>query len=57
MMTEKKSLSEQKDRFTTAARELGADESEDALDRVMGSLDLKKSRDDEGKPGKRATDE
>ncbi len=56
-MTEKKSLSEQKDRFTTAARELGADESEDALDRVMGSLDLKKSRDDEGKPGKRATDE
>lgn len=30
-------------RFTAAARELGADESPDALDRVMGKLDLRKS--------------
>jgi hypothetical protein len=32
----------QADRFAEAARELGADESDDALDRVMGKLDLKK---------------
>ena len=50
-MAEKTSLSEQKDRFRMAARELGADESDDALDRVMGKLGLKKSKDDEGKPG------
>ena len=30
------------DRFKEAARELGADESDDALDRVMGKLDLKR---------------
>jgi hypothetical protein len=30
------------DRFKNAAREVGADESDDALDRVMGKLDLKK---------------
>jgi hypothetical protein len=33
---------EQGDRFKEAARELGADESDDALDRIMGKLDLKK---------------
>lgn len=32
----------QLDRFRDAARELGADESPDALDRVMGRLDLTK---------------
>jgi hypothetical protein len=32
----------QSDAFKEAARELGADESDDALDRIMGKLDLKK---------------
>lgn len=32
----------QSDRFKEAARELGADQSEDALDHIMGKLDLKK---------------
>ena len=32
----------QLDRFKEAARELGADESPDALDRIMGKMDLKK---------------
>lgn len=36
----------QLDRFRESARELGADESPDALDRIMGKLDLTK------KPGK-----
>ena len=40
-MTQTRS-SEQIDRFKEAARELGADESDDALDRVMGRLDLTK---------------
>jgi hypothetical protein len=35
-------LASQQDRFKEAARELGADESDGALDRVMGRLDLKK---------------
>lgn len=39
----------QADRFSAAARELGADESEDALDRVMGKLDLKKKSEPEKK--------
>lgn len=30
------------DRFKEAARELGADEAPDALDRIMGKLDLTK---------------
>lgn len=42
---------EQADRFTQAAREVGADESDDALDRVMGKLDLKKKPEPE-KPAK-----
>lgn len=33
---------DQSDAFKEAARELGADESDDALDRVVGKLDLKK---------------
>ena len=32
----------QLDRFKEAARELGADESPDALDRIIGKLDLNK---------------
>lgn len=32
----------QSDKFKEAARELGVDESDDALDRVMGKLDLKR---------------
>lgn len=35
----------QSDLFKEAARELGADESDDALDRVMGKLDLKRKLD------------
>jgi hypothetical protein len=35
----------QGEKFKEAARELGADESPDALDRVMGKLDLKKKSD------------
>lgn len=33
---------EQVEAFKEAARELGADEADDALDRIMGKLDLKK---------------
>jgi hypothetical protein len=32
----------QSERFKEAARTISADESDDALDRVMGKLDLKK---------------
>ena len=32
----------QEDLFKEAARELGADQSDDALDRIMGKLDLTK---------------
>lgn len=32
----------QLDRFKSVAKDLGADESDDALDRIMGNLDLKK---------------
>jgi hypothetical protein len=42
MAKEETSLSDQADRFRQAAREVRADESDDALDRVMGKLDLKK---------------
>ena len=34
------------DRFKEAAREVGADTSADALDKVMGKLDLKKKPDE-----------
>ena len=33
---------DQGERFRQAARELGADDSDDALDRIMGKLDLTK---------------
>jgi hypothetical protein len=39
-------------RFREAARDLGADESDDALDRIIGKLDLKKKPEPE-KKGKR----
>lgn len=35
----------QSDRFKEAAREAGADESLDALDRIMGKLDLTRKPD------------
>jgi hypothetical protein len=35
----------QSERFREAAKELDADESDDALDRIMGKLDLKKKPD------------
>ena len=41
----------QADRLKEVARELGADETGDALDRVMGKLDLKKKPEpSNGKP-------
>ena len=40
----------QSEAFKQAARELGADESDEALDRVMGKLDLKK-KPEADKPG------
>jgi hypothetical protein len=41
-MWQKDGEQSQEERFKEAARELGADESDDALDHVMGKLDLKK---------------
>ena len=52
MAKEKTSLSDQADRFRQAAREVRADESDDALDRIMGKLDLRKKPEPE-KKGKR----
>jgi hypothetical protein len=43
----------QLDRFRETAREVGADESDDALDRVMGRLDLTKKPEPEPKPVKK----
>lgn len=42
----------QLDRFKNVAKNLGVDESDDALDRVMGKLDLKKKPEPE-KPAKK----
>lgn len=42
--------SDQAEAFKEAARELGADESDDALNRIMGKLDLKKKPEPEKKP-------
>jgi len=42
--TEKSEL----DRFKETARKVGADTSDDALDKVMGKLDLKKKPDEKG---------
>jgi hypothetical protein len=41
------------DRFKDAARELNADESPDALDRIMGRLDLTKKPEPDKKPSKK----
>jgi hypothetical protein len=42
----------QSERFRDAAQQLGADESPDALDRIMGKLDLKKKPEPEATPKK-----
>lgn len=42
IVADAKSSVEQITKFKQAAREIGADESDDALDRVMGKLDLKR---------------
>lgn len=41
-MIEPEREKKQEDQFRKTARELGVDESDDALDRVMGKLDLKR---------------
>jgi hypothetical protein len=40
------------DRLHQTARELGADEADDALDQIMGKLDLTKKPEAESKPAK-----
>jgi hypothetical protein len=47
-----RSASEQLERFKEAARQLGTDESEDALDRAMDRLDLRTKPKDEGEKPK-----
>lgn len=42
---------DQLDRFKATAREVGADESDDALDKVFGKLDVKRKPED--KPEKK----
>lgn len=48
---------DQIDRFKETAREIGADESDDALDRVMGKLDLKRRQQDPKKRDKQTPDQ
>ena len=43
----KKQETDQLDRFKKKARELGADESDDALDKSMGRLNLKRRQEKE----------
>lgn len=43
----------QSTRFFDVARQVGADQSDDALDRVMGKLDLKKKPEPEDTPPKK----
>lgn len=52
----KQSKSSQADRFRETARQLGADESDDALDRAMGKLDLRR-KPGEGEPKRQEKDE
>lgn len=40
----------QLDRFKETAREVGADESDDALDRVFGKLDVKRKPEEKDAP-------
>ena len=42
----------QADRFKEAARQIGADEAPDALDRAFGKLDLRHKPEPESKPEK-----
>lgn len=51
MDTKGKEKMTQLDRFKKAAREVGADESDDALDKIMRKLDLTKKPDE--KPAKK----
>jgi hypothetical protein len=46
----------QVDRFREVARQLGADESDDALDRAMDRLDLKAKPKEEGEKDRTAKD-
>ena len=47
------SRTDQLARFKEAARELGADESSDALDRIIGKLDLAKKPEPDPRPAKK----
>ena len=51
--------STQRERFEEAARQLGADESDDALDRAMGKLNLRRKpgEDEPKRLGKDESDE
>ncbi len=50
-----KNSNEQLERFRQIAREIEADQSDDALDRIMGKLDLKKKPEPDAK-GKKSHD-
>lgn len=45
-----KTSSDQSDRFKEAARKAGADESDDAIDRAFGKLDLRHKPEPESNP-------
>jgi hypothetical protein len=49
-MSEMKDEKSQPERLKEAAISVGADQSDDALDRIMGRLDLKKKPGFEGRP-------
>jgi len=51
-MPENRTASEQSALFREAARQADADQSDDALDRIMGKLDMKKKLEPE-KPAKK----
>jgi hypothetical protein len=50
----KEARKSQGDAFKEAARDLGADEADDALDRIMGKLDLTKKPKPGPEPGQKA---
>lgn len=52
-MADTEDQKQQLDRFKDAAREVEADQSEDALDRIMDKLDLTKKPEPETKPTKK----
>lgn len=51
-MTPKPHTDDQAERFKQAARELGTDERDDALDRAFGKLDVKRKPEKENGKGK-----